>query len=56
MGKGDERQLRSGHLGSHSPLTLQLVLIAVKGLLPAVLQIRAVVVLRETVLRTEERR
>jgi hypothetical protein len=50
MGKGHERQLRSSHLRSHGPLTLQLNLVPVERLLSAVLQIRAVVVLRESVL------
>ena len=50
MGKCHERQLRSSHLRSHRPLTLQLHLVPVERLLPAVFQIRAVVVLREAVL------
>jgi len=50
MGKGPQRQLRSSHLGSHRPLTLQLGLVSVEGLLSAVLQIRAVMVLRESML------
>lgn len=50
MGKRHERQLRSSHLRSHGPLTLQLNLVPVEGLLSAVLQIRAVMVLRESVL------
>ena len=54
-GKGPQRQLRSSHLGSHRPLTLQLGLVSVKGLLSAVLQIRAVVVLRESMLNEKGR-
>lgn len=40
------KALCRSHLRSHSPFTLQLVLVPVKGLLPAVLQIGAAMVLR----------
>jgi len=50
MGMGHESRLRSSHLGSHRPLTLQFSLVPVESLLSAILQIRAVVVLWETVL------
>jgi len=53
MGRGHKNRLRSSHLGSHRPLTLQFSLVPVESLLSAILQIRAVVVLRETV-RTAE--
>lgn len=48
-------QLRSSHLRRHGSLALQLVLVALERLLPAVFQVRACVVFWQAMLGAHER-
>ena len=53
MATGTQGGSCCGHLGRYSPFALEFGLVALKGLLPAVLELVAVVVLWETVLSEE---
>lgn len=50
----DNTRSCSRHLGGYSPFTLQLRLVPLKGLLPTILELEAVVVLGEAMLQRYE--